>query len=66
SVATEFINDEEILSTLKYAEENKSNKELITSLLASITMLITHTSFSLYGIPILPIMYVLYSCKMRF
>lgn len=33
SVATEFINDEEILSTLKYAEENKSNKELITKVI---------------------------------
>ncbi|GEQ21477.1 [FeFe] hydrogenase H-cluster radical SAM maturase HydG [Clostridium butyricum] len=33
SVATEFINDEEILSTLKYAEENKSNKELINKVI---------------------------------
>lgn len=34
NVATEFINDEEILSTLKYAEENKNNKELINSVIA--------------------------------
>lgn len=33
SVATEFINDEEILSTLKYAEENKGNKELINKVI---------------------------------
>lgn len=33
SVATEFIDDEEILSTLKYAEENKNNKELINSII---------------------------------
>lgn len=33
SVATEFIDDEEILSTLKYAEENKKNKELINSII---------------------------------
>ena len=33
SVATEFINDEEILSTLKYAEESKSNKELINKVI---------------------------------
>lgn len=33
SVATEFINDEEILSTLKYAEENKSNKEVINKVI---------------------------------
>ena len=33
SVATEFINDEEILSTLKYAEENKRNKELINKVI---------------------------------
>lgn len=32
-IATEFINDEEILSTLAYAEENKTNKELINSLI---------------------------------
>ena len=32
-VATEFINDEEILETLRYAEENKENRELIESLL---------------------------------
>ncbi len=31
--AEEFINDEEILETLKYAEENKNNVELIDSLL---------------------------------
>lgn len=31
--AEEFINDEEILATLKYAEENKNNVELIDSLL---------------------------------
>lgn len=34
NVATEFINDEEILSTLKYAEENKNNKEIINSVIA--------------------------------
>jgi len=31
--ATEFINDEEILSTVEYANANKSNRELITSLI---------------------------------
>jgi 2-iminoacetate synthase len=31
--ATEFINDEEILETLAYAKENKSNRELIESLI---------------------------------
>lgn len=31
--ADEFINDEEIRKTLKYAEENKNNKELINSLI---------------------------------
>lgn len=31
--ATEFINDQEILETIDYAEENKSNKELINSIL---------------------------------
>lgn len=31
--ATEFIDDNEILETLKYAEENKSNRELINSLI---------------------------------
>lgn len=33
SVAGEFINHEEILSTLDYAQENKNNKELIESIL---------------------------------
>ena len=33
SVATEFINDEEILSTLKYAEKNKGNKQLINEII---------------------------------
>lgn len=32
-IATEFINDEEILDTLDYAQKNKSNRELITSLI---------------------------------
>ena len=32
-IATEFISDEEILETLKYAEENKNNLELINSIL---------------------------------
>ena len=32
-VADEFINDTEILETLRYAEENKHNVELIDSLL---------------------------------
>lgn len=32
-VATEFINDEEILDTLAYAQKNKSNRELINSLI---------------------------------
>lgn len=32
-IATEFINDEEILDTLDYAQKNKSNRELIDSLL---------------------------------
>ena len=31
--AGEFINHEEILETLRYAEENKNNVELIDSLL---------------------------------
>ena len=31
--AEEFISDEEILSTLKYADENKSNKELLNTIL---------------------------------
>lgn len=33
SLATEFISDEEILDTLKYAEENKSNKQLVDEIL---------------------------------
>lgn len=33
NIATEFINDEEILSTLKYAEENKRNKKLISEII---------------------------------
>lgn len=33
SVATEFINDEEILSTLEYAQENKNNKQLINEII---------------------------------
>lgn len=33
NVAAEFINDEEILSTLKYAEENKRNKKLISDII---------------------------------
>ena len=32
-VAEEFISHEEILETLKYAEENKNNKDLITELI---------------------------------
>lgn len=32
-IATEFINDEEILETIAYAKENKSNRELIDSLI---------------------------------
>lgn len=32
-IATDFINDEEILDTLSYAQQNKSNRELIESLL---------------------------------
>ena len=31
--AEEFINDEEILATIEYAEKNKHNVELIDSLL---------------------------------
>mgnify|MGYP003521068802 CR=1 FL=1 len=31
--AEEFISDSEILETIKYAEENKNNKELIESIL---------------------------------
>lgn len=31
--ATEFINDQEILATIAYAQENKSNRELIESIL---------------------------------
>ena len=34
STATEFINHEEILETLEYAEANKNNRELIDSLIA--------------------------------
>lgn len=33
NIAEEFINHEEILSTLEYAKENKSNRELINSIL---------------------------------
>ena len=33
NVATEFIDHDEIMETLKYAEENKSNRALIDSLL---------------------------------
>ena len=33
SVAEEFINDGEIRDTLRYAEENKNNRELITSII---------------------------------
>ena len=33
NVATEFINHEEILETLKFAEENKSNRKLIDEIL---------------------------------
>lgn len=32
-IATEFIDDEEIMDTLTYAEKNKSNRELISSLI---------------------------------
>lgn len=32
-IATEFIDDEEIMDTLSYAQENKSNRELIQSLI---------------------------------
>lgn len=32
-VATEFINDEEILDTLAYAKENKSNRQLISNII---------------------------------
>ena len=32
-VATEFIDDEEILKTIEYAKENKNNRELIDSLI---------------------------------
>ena len=32
-IAEEFINHEEILETLQYAEDNKNNKELITKLI---------------------------------
>ena len=33
SIATEFINHEEILETIEYAEQNKNNKELIEGIL---------------------------------
>lgn len=33
NVATEFINNEEILDTLKFAEENKRNKVLINEII---------------------------------
>ena len=32
-IATEFIDDNEILETLKYAEDNKSNRKLISRLI---------------------------------
>ena len=32
-IATEFIDDQEILDTLEYAQKNKRNRELIDSLL---------------------------------
>jgi len=32
-IATEFINDEEILNIIEFAKENKSNKELINEIL---------------------------------
>ena len=35
--AEEFINHEEILETLKYAEENKHNIELIDSILVELS-----------------------------
>ena len=38
--AEEFINDEEILATLKYAEENKRNEKLIDEILSIITLII--------------------------
>ena len=37
SAATEFINDEEILSTLEYAEANKRNKQLINEIIKKAT-----------------------------
>ncbi|MBP2663428.1 MAG: thiH, partial [Firmicutes bacterium] len=32
-IATEFIDDQEVLDTLAFAQQNKSNRELIDSLL---------------------------------
>ena len=32
-IATEFIDDKEILDTLAYAEQNKRNRELINSIM---------------------------------
>lgn len=37
SIATEFINHDEILETLEYAKKNKDNLELINSLLERAT-----------------------------
>ena len=33
-IATEFIDDQEIIDTLTYAEKNKSNRDLINEILA--------------------------------
>ncbi len=36
AVATEFIDDQEILDSLAYAQENKHNYELIDSLISAL------------------------------
>lgn len=48
--AEEFINDGEILETLKYAEENKNNKELINSILEKARPKLTGTGATCAGL----------------
>ena len=38
--ATEFIDDNEILETLKYAEDNKSNRKLIEDLVLILILIL--------------------------
>ncbi|MBO4241744.1 MAG: [FeFe] hydrogenase H-cluster radical SAM maturase HydG [Clostridiales bacterium] len=48
--ADEFINDEEILATLQYAEENKSNVELIDKILLKARPVKTSTGYVCAGL----------------